>query len=196
MAANRRPPAPGAPGRGSSRTRTGQGKPPARPEPRRRVGSFLPEVVTVRTLVLSVVVLLAVVLLLPTVRAYVNQTGDLRDLRGQLAQAQADRKDLEVELARWDDRNYVIQQARDHQNFIMPGDTPWRVLDPQTVVDDTNPSTGQSLTDGPIRDFDAGTPWYESIWDSVQLAGTTVGASTPPRDDPPSPAPTPTGDNG
>lgn len=149
-----------------------------------------------RTLVLSVVVLLAVVLLLPTVRAYVNQTGDLRDLRGQLAQAQADRKDLEVELARWDDRNYVIQQARDHQNFIMPGDTPWRVLDPQTVVDDTNPSTGQSLTDGPIRDFDAGTPWYESIWDSVQLAGTTVGASTPPRDDPPSPAPTPTGDNG
>lgn len=230
MPASRRPLAPGASGRGSSRPSGGQSGPSAQGKPRQRpakpaassaarpasagstksdsahggwagelrrmpflgrrgrrastgastagrsrIGMTLPEVVTVRTLVLSVVVLLAVVLLLPTLRAYVNQTGELRELRGQLAEAEANRRDLEVQLARWDDNSYVIQQARDRLNFIMPGDAPWRVIDPETVVDDTNPATGETLTDGPIHDFAPKTSWYESIWGSVQLAGERSG---------------------
>ena len=136
-----------------------------------RHGFLLPEVVTVRTLVLSVVVLLAVVLLLPTLRAYVNQTGELRELRGDLEQAQAEHDELEAELARWDDPAYVVREARDRLNFVMPGERPWRVLDPETVVDDTDPQTGRTITDGPVRGYEAGTPWYEAIWASVQVAG-------------------------
>lgn len=136
--------------------------------------------VTVRSLVLSVFVLLAVVLLLPTLRAYVNQTGELRDLRAQLAEAEADHDALQVELDRWDDRNYVIKEARDHLNFVMPGDQPWRVLDPETVVDDTDPTTGQSLTTGPVRGHEEGAPWYESVWDSVQLADRQMAEPTDP----------------
>ncbi len=127
--------------------------------------------VTVRTLVLSVVVLLAVVLLLPTVRAYVNQTGELRELRSQLDGAQAQHDELEAELDRWDDQAYVEREARDRLNFVMPGERPWRVLDPETVVDDIDPQTGEAITDGPVQGYEAGAPWYEAIWTSVQVAG-------------------------
>ncbi|OLT55357.1 hypothetical protein BJF88_06815 [Cellulosimicrobium sp. CUA-896] len=127
--------------------------------------------VTVRTLVLSVVVLLAVVLVLPTVRAYVNQTDELRALRTELADAQAERDGLEAELERWDDRAYVERQARDRLNFVMPGERPWRVLDPETVVDDVDPQTGRPISDGPVQGYADGTPWYQAMWESVQVAG-------------------------
>lgn len=120
---------------------------------------------------LSVVVLLALVLLLPTVRAYVNQTGELRELRGELADAQTQHDELEAELDRWDDQAYVEREARDRLNFVMPGERPWRVLDPETVVDDIDPQTGEAITDGPVQGYETGTPWYEAIWTSVQVAG-------------------------
>jgi cell division protein FtsB len=154
-------------------------RPPARrpagpaPEDRRRsrYGFLLPEVVTVRTLVLSVVVLLALVLVLPTVRAYVNQTNELRALRTELSDAQVERDELEAELERWDDRAYVERQARDRLNFVMPGERPWRVLDPETVVDDVDPQTGRAISDGPVQGYESGTPWYQAMWESVQVAG-------------------------
>ncbi|MEK8227881.1 hypothetical protein NKG05_19930 [Oerskovia sp. M15] len=58
-----------------SRTTAGTRAPALADRRRSRYGLLLPEVVTVRALVMSVVVLLAVILLLPTVRAFVNQTG-------------------------------------------------------------------------------------------------------------------------
>ncbi|MDF2808875.1 MAG: hypothetical protein K0S43_3821 [Cellulosimicrobium sp.] len=120
---------------------------------------------------LSVVVLLAVVLLLPTLRAYVNQTGELRDLRSDLVEAQGEHDELQSELDRWEDQAYVEREARDRLNFVMPGERPWRVLDPETVVDDIDPQTGQAITDGPVQGYEDGTPWYEAIWASVQVAG-------------------------
>jgi cell division protein FtsB len=147
---------------------------PAGPAPedrrRSRYGFLLPEVVTVRTLVLSVVVLLALVLVLPTVRAYVNQTDELGALRDELADARGERDELEAELERWDDRAYVERQARDRLNYVMPGERPWRVLDPETVVDDVDPQTGRAIADGPVRGYESGTPWYQAMWESIQVA--------------------------
>ncbi|WP_435736821.1 septum formation initiator family protein [Cellulosimicrobium sp. PMB13] len=125
---------------------------------------------TVRALVLSVVGLLAVVLLLPTVRAYVTQTNELRALRSDLVDAQGQHDELEAELERWDDRAYVEREARDRLNYVMPGERPWRVLDPESVPDDLDPQTGQAITDGPVESRD-GTPWYQAMWESVQVAG-------------------------
>ncbi|MFD6094160.1 septum formation initiator family protein [Oerskovia sp. NPDC060338] len=217
----KKPPAPGGAGARSGATKpaaarpsssrsprarsTAGGRAPALADRRRsRYGLLLPEVVTVRALVMSVVVLLAVILLLPTVRAYVNQTGELRALRADVAEAQATRDALEVELGRWDDQAYVIAQARDRLSYVMPGERSWRVVDPDTVVDDLDPETGQVVTDGPVDVAGhVGAPWYTSLWRSVQLAGEqpepgsaspTGGVQTPPpaSDTPTDPA-TPTG---
>ncbi|OCI32698.1 FtsB family cell division protein [Oerskovia enterophila] len=212
----KKPPAPGGAAARSgaakaSTTRTPRargaagGRAPALADRRRsRYGLLLPEVVTVRALVMSVVVLLAVILLLPTVRAYVNQTGELRALRADVAEAQATRDELEVELGRWDDQAYVIAQARDRLSYVMPGERAWRVVDPDTVVDDLDPETGQVVTDGPVDVAGhAGAPWYTSLWRSVQLAGEQPEPATvdpagsvqppPPATDTPTDPATPTG---
>jgi cell division protein FtsB len=132
-----------------------------------RYGFAVPEVLTVRALVLSVVVLLAVVLLLPTVRAVVAQQAQLSDLRQELTEQQEQKAELENELARWDDRSYVIEQARTRLRFVMPGDTPWRTLDGDSV-------RKEAPEPGPVQTprEDEGTPWYTKLWDSIRIADT------------------------
>ncbi|MDO8152396.1 septum formation initiator family protein [Isoptericola sp. b408] len=147
---------------------------PSRDERRRsRFGLVLPEVLTVRLIVLSVVVLLAFVLLLPTVRGAVQQQAEIDRLRAELTANQAERDQLENELARWDDRTYVIQQARSRLNYVLPGDTAWRVVDAEEIEQDDEPVTGAD----PTPDVGAGTtgaPWYQAMWESVQAADRAV----------------------
>ncbi|GAA2239064.1 hypothetical protein GCM10010413_45500 [Promicromonospora sukumoe] len=128
----------------------------------------MPEVLTVRAMVLSVVVLLAVVLLLPTVRAVVTQQAELRDLRSELSQQEEQKSELETELARWDDRSYVIEQARSRLQFVMPGDKVWRPLDTDSVEQE-QPEPGV-VEPSPGASEDGAAPWYTSVWDSVRIA--------------------------
>lgn len=144
------------------------------PPPRadRKRGSFglvLPEVLTVRAMVLSVVVLLAVVLLLPTVRAVVTQQAELRELRSELNQQVVQKEELDTELARWDDPSYVIEQARSRLHFVMPGDKVWRPLDTDSVQQEEPPPGVVEPSPGASEDAD--TPWFTSVWDSVRIAG-------------------------
>ncbi|MGE9350382.1 FtsB family cell division protein [Isoptericola variabilis] len=162
-------------GKGAASTRRGSRRPagPAREERRRsRYGLVLPEVLTVRLIVLSVVVLLAVVLLLPTVRAAVQQAHELDRLRTELAENRAERDRLEVELGRWDDRSYVEEQARSRLSFVMPADKVWRVVDPDAAGDDdVDPVTGEAVGSGPVGTTTGpSVPWYQSVWESVQVA--------------------------
>lgn len=129
---------------------------------------MVPEVLTVRAMVLSVVVLLAVVLLLPTVRAVVTQQAELRDLRSELSQQQDQKAELETELARWDDRSYVIEQARSRLRFVMPGDKVWRPLDTDSVEQEEPKPGVVEPSPGASGDDDA--PWYTNVWDSVRIA--------------------------
>lgn len=127
----------------------------------------MPEVLTVRALVLSVVVLLAMVLLLPTVRAVVAQQAELSELRQELSQQEQQKAELENELARWDDRSYVIEQARTRLRFVMPGDTPWRTLDGESVAkEEPEPGPVQTAREDQGEDI----PWYTKLWDSVRIA--------------------------
>jgi cell division protein FtsB len=181
-----------SPGKGTASSRRGSRRPagPAREDRRRsRYGLVLPEVLTVRLVVLSVVVLLAVVLLLPTVRGAMQQSHELDRLRAELAQNQAERDRLEVELGRWEDRSYVEEQARSRLSFVMPSDKVWRVVDPDAVGgDDVDPVTGEAVDAGPVGTATgASVPWYQSVWESVQVAD---GPAATPADDP---VPTPSG---
>ncbi|MFE5294584.1 septum formation initiator family protein [Isoptericola sp. NPDC056618] len=162
-------------GKGAAGSRRGSRRPagPAREDRRRsRYGLVLPEVLTVRLIVLSVVVLLAVVLLLPTVRGAVTQAHELDRLRTELAQNRAERDRLEVELGRWEDRSYVEEQARSRLSFVMPADKVWRVVDPDAAGDDdVDPVTGEAVGSGPVgTSTGPSVPWYQSVWESVRVA--------------------------
>jgi len=116
---------------------------------------------------LFVVILVAFVVLAPTMRAYLTQQEQLRELNDSIAAAQERTTSLQTSIDRWNDDAYVQQQARDRLGFVMPGETPYVVVDPETVTGE-EPTASEET--GPVTMPRTG-PWYLTIWDSVQVAG-------------------------
>jgi cell division protein FtsB len=149
----------------------------------------VPRLFTVRVMVLGVVSLLAFVLVFPTLRSYLAQRVELEQLHAKVAEARQRNEDLEANLARWDDEKYVIAQARDRLAFVLPGETAYRVRDPEVVPPESAPEI-PAQGSGPVLGEDSTQPWYAVVWESVRIAGE---ASLEPAPDGTAPA---TGENG
>lgn len=126
--------------------------------------------ITLRGLGLFLVVLVAFIVLAPTLRHAIEQQEELRDLTARVEQARARNAGLEAELARWQDPIFVQAQARDRLGYVLPGETTYRVIDPETVVGEegADPTVGLMLPQA------ARVPWYVAVWDSIQVAGETA----------------------
>lgn len=131
--------------------------------------------VSIRTLVLGVVVLVAFSMLFPTVRAYLGQRAALESLAVEVEATEQRQRDLEGELARWRDDAYVAAQARERLSFVLPGEVSYRVIDPEVVVeapDVDGTAPGAATPTGPALPIGgAVTPWYATVWESVRVAG-------------------------
>jgi len=141
-------------------------KRPATPEVERE-NPRPPRQITVRTLVLAVVLLMAFVLITPTLRAYVRQQEELRELNTELAQAREESENLEAAIRRWNNDEFIRSQARERFGFVMPGETPYRVLDPETILGEEPELESDLVASIPLGDG----PWYLDVWESVQVAG-------------------------
>ncbi len=122
---------------------------------------------------LGIVLLLAFAMVFPTMRAYLAQRSTLAALSADVAAAESREDDLRAELDRWDTDAYVIAQARSRLSYVMPGETAYRVIDPQTVVEETRVSSTDPGSDNGLA-LPGGSsvaPWYATIWASVQMAG-------------------------
>lgn len=114
----------------------------------------------------GVFVLLAV-MLVPPLRAYLNQQQEYRDLQTSVVQQQGRVSDLEAREKQWQDPVYIEQQSRDRLRYVRPGETSYVVVGAESLRDQAprgslsviDPTTG----DGPHA-------WYSTIWDSVQTA--------------------------
>jgi len=126
---------------------------------------------TVRAMVLFVVLLLAFVLLFPTVRAHLAQQAENRQLTQEVVAARERTEDLRAELDRWDDPAYVAAQARGRLAFVRPGETAYRVVDPEIVPDPTEPVVPEAGTGPAVVPDGTTAPWYATIWESVRVAG-------------------------
>lgn len=160
----------------------------------------LPRLFSVRVAVMGVVAGLAFVLVYPTLSSYLQQQAELTQLRSDVAAAQGRNDDLQADLARWDDPAYVTAQARERLAFVMPGETAFRVVDPETV-----PQTPSADGAGTTTEVDEGVtlPWYATVWESVQVAGAAgdgtdaaPDGTTPDATTPDATAPAGAGDNG
>jgi cell division protein FtsB len=128
-------------------------------------------VFTVRALVLFVVLLLAFVLLFPTVRAHLAQQAENRELARQVAEAGVRTEELRADLDRWNDPAYVAAQARERLAFVRPGETAYRVVDPELVPDPTDPVLPAAGSGPALVPEGTTAPWYTTIWESVRVAG-------------------------
>ncbi|HSV38829.1 MAG TPA: septum formation initiator family protein [Nocardioidaceae bacterium] len=122
---------------------------------------------TGRAAVLVLVVSVLMVSYASSFRAYLEQRQQLRQLDAQIAQSNANIRELQREKDRWKDPAYTEASARKAFGFVMPGETGFTVID----------ENGQPLRDvdslsEPRVSTDGGTPeWYDTAWTSVLLAG-------------------------
>lgn len=161
---SRRPSAATGRGRGA---RGNPGRKPAvtRGEPEEEVRPTA----TLRGLGLFLVVLVAFVVLAPTLRHGVAQQEQLRRLRADVEAVEQRNAELEAEIQRWEDPAFVQAQARERLGYTVPGEQVYRVIDVPDEVEEEPDTEDDSLVRLPD---DADTPWYLTVWDSIEIAGT------------------------
>ncbi len=137
-------------------------------------------------MVLGVVALLAFVLVYPTLHSYLAEKTAVDALRAQVAAAQKTNGDLKAQLARWNDPAYITAQARERLSFVMPGETAWRVVDPQIV-----PGEAPDPVATPAAAPTPAVPWYGKVWQSLQGADQASDTPTGGSSSAPTPAATP-----
>lgn len=97
---------------------------------------------------------------------YLQQREQARQLNAEVSQVKEDIATYEREKARWANKDFVAAQARDRLGWVLPGETPYVVVDPQTV-------TGEGPAKDPRRglpQLETKPPWYLAIADSVEIA--------------------------
>ncbi|WP_135850775.1 FtsB family cell division protein [Serinibacter arcticus] len=151
-----------------------------------------PRQITLRTAGFALVLLVAFIVLAPTLRAYVTQQEQLRDVNAALAETNARAEALQAELTRWSDPDYVKSQAADRFGLVAPGETAYSVTDPETVTgeDPMGDLRAQDQASSPYAST-ATPPWYATVWTSVEVAGAAQEAAADPEPEAPATTPVP-----
>ncbi|MGQ4495830.1 FtsB family cell division protein [Dermabacteraceae bacterium P13101] len=119
---------------------------------------------TRKSLILSAMVVLALMMVVPRVNSYVAQKQQLAAAHAELAQREKEVAELQIDVKRWDDPAYVAAQARERLLYVMPGETQYRLTD----------SSGKEL---PLTEEQRAKaraeqkPWYSLLWESLEGAG-------------------------
>ncbi|MEV6180735.1 septum formation initiator family protein [Streptomyces sp. NPDC052016] len=110
---------------------------------------------TGRAALLALVLCSLVVALAYPMRQYVSQRADIADLEREKEQARERVEELRDLKARWQDDAYAEQQIRQRLHYVMPGETAFIVIEPDTAK--------QARSDLGAADR----PWYSNVWDGV-----------------------------
>ncbi len=163
-----------APSRGATagphRPRAGHRRPvqpgptePAAAAPQRSRPRF-----TGRAAVLGLVLLVLVISYASSLRAWLQQRAEIAAAQADIVQTQAAVDALGQAKLRWNDPDYVQAQARERFGWVLPGEVGYRVIDPDG---DPLGAAAQLASLPPVSD-QTGEDWYETVWQSIESAGT------------------------
>ncbi|TFC50978.1 MULTISPECIES: septum formation initiator family protein [unclassified Cryobacterium] len=109
---------------------------------------------------------LAVVVLAPSVRTYAEQRKQIDQLSDTVAAQQDSVDDLKAERERWNDRTFVTTQARDRLSYVLPGDISF------LVINDSGASVDDAADTAPISTAiqDTEVDWVDSVFRSVMTS--------------------------
>jgi cell division protein FtsB len=163
----------------------GRGKPRARSQPRKpsssartsKAGTPRPEAsaapllrrgssVTARAIALAVVLVILTISYATSLRIYFAQAHEIAATKTEIAERQQRIRDLQGELARWDDEAYVRTQARDRLGWVVPGETGYTVVG----ADGKPLGGGAVITAETAPDEPAQESWWSKLWGSVEAA--------------------------
>lgn len=150
------PTTPGGPG-------TGAGKAAAEPEE-----TPVPaKAFSGRMLALSVVMIAITIMLAPTVKIFFEKRAEIAALEADISAKEAQQNDLKRQVSRWQDPNYVKQQARDRINMVMPGETGYWVFGSDLPAGETGGAAGAATSQDPAK-----LPWVDTLWESIRRSAT------------------------
>ncbi|OFI37744.1 septation ring formation regulator EzrA [Arthrobacter sp. SW1] len=120
-----------------------------------------------RMLALAVVMVAITILLAPTVKIFLEKRAEIAALEAEIAAKEAEQQDLKKQLSRWQDPNYVKQQARDRINMVMPGETGYWVFGADVPAGTPGGRTGNGASGTP-----GNLPWVDGLWESIRRSAT------------------------
>jgi hypothetical protein len=110
-----------------------------------------------------------------SLRIYFAQTSQISATKRQIAQSQTRIADLQKDLSRWNDPEYVKTQARSRLGWVMPGETGFKV-----VGSDGQPLGGGSQIQSATQAKPPRDAWWAKLWGSVEAADKPTPVQTKP----------------
>lgn len=117
---------------------------------------------TRRLAVLGVIFVMLGIMLVPTVRAYLEQRDQYAALTHRVQEQQRTVEELRADLERWKEPGFIETQARQRLTFVYPGETAYRVIDLGQVAPTLRPATGAARAETEL------TPYYAVLLDSLR----------------------------
>ncbi|MFP7706609.1 FtsB family cell division protein [Trueperella sp. LYQ141] len=120
--------------------------------------------------------LLAVVIIAHPLSQYLDQQQQKREALASLEKTTDRVASLEKEIARWNDPAFVRSQARERLGYVLPGETLYLVSDPaKGTADQIIAERAKEVNDRRRQ----ATPYYLTMWESIEIAGNSAGAVNP-----------------
>ncbi|MDJ0350264.1 septum formation initiator family protein [Cryobacterium sp. PH29-G1] len=130
------------------------------------------------SLVMMVVLVLAVVVLAPSLRTYAEQRQQISRLSASVADQKAEVDQLTSQRERWNDRTYITTQARERLSYVLPGDISFLVINDLPVVAPLEAEAAPVSTIIQSTTID----WLGSLFASTMTAGLAPQAAAPATD--------------
>jgi len=120
------------------------------------------------TVLMLGLLVLAIIVLAPNLRIFIEQQNQIAELEQAVAQSQEAVDELTEDVARWEDPAYIEAEARERLYFIYPGESSYIVIDDGVTASEESalPITDEILT----TEVD----WVRALLSSVYTAGLTV----------------------
>ena len=128
------------------------------------------------TLIMMGLAVLAVVVLVPSVQAWVTQRQQIAALQQTVDGKKSQIDDLDDQRERWNDKTFITTQARERLAYVMPGEVSFLVIEDLPALAATSEPAAVS------SDLQATqTDWMHSLFSSTLTAALAPEAAAPAR---------------
>ncbi|WP_419819338.1 FtsB family cell division protein [Glaciibacter flavus] len=126
------------------------------------------------TVIMMGLAVLAVIVIVPSVQAWVAQRQQIAGLQSTAAQQKATIKDLDDQRERWNDKTFITTQARERLAYVLPGEVSFLVINDVPALQDTGEPAPVS------RDLQTTkTDWMHALFSSTLSAALTPETAPP-----------------
>lgn len=126
------------------------------------------------SLIMMGVLVLAVVVLAPTIAAFAQQRQQIAELRAAVSAQEEEVQRLRDERERWNDETFIMTQARERLYYVMPGEVSYLVID-----DRTEAAKADAAAEVSADVTESKGDWMRTLLDSVMTAGLAPASTAP-----------------